>query len=144
MTHKTRPRKKHIRRTPPPTQFYDRSYGTRSELLASADLFTRGVLVYRAMASVGIDLVILIPPEMRPLRVEVRSGRKREDGSITYNGFSKEKKKHFDLLAVVTRERDVYYYGPAAQEIYDLPVPHDRIHTPRRPMATIDTPNDVS
>lgn len=71
--------------------------GAVAELVAAADLLRRGFPVYRAVSPAApCDLIVLVAPE-RPLRVEVRTGRRSSAGAVVWNqsGF------RADLYAVV-------------------------------------------
>lgn len=79
--------------------------GARSELLAALDLMNRGDEVFRAMSpSASCDLLIL--RNGKPLRVEVKTGRKAKSGD-GYS-FGSINQTYFDLLAVVVGDQVIY------------------------------------
>ena len=94
--------------------------GATSELLAAADLMLKGYDVFRALSPhSGCDLVA-IGPDLRALRIEVRTGQNTRSGSLTWarNGSSRKRgPEHLDHYAVVS-------YGDDGTRVhYDPPLP---------------------
>lgn len=112
-------------RKPPPVPYtaytgvQKKSLGARSELLTCADLLARGADVYRSVLPTGIDLIALIGDTLEPIKIEVRSGKRRQDKSISYASIPAHLKRH-DVLAVVIPTGEVYYFGPQAGKIHNL------------------------
>ncbi len=88
------------------------STGTLSELLASADLISKGYYMFRALSpSSPCDLIALRGDKC--LRVEVTTGRRNSNTqSIYYPNKTKDQAK-FDLLVVVVPEEGTVTYYPS-------------------------------
>ena len=82
--------------------------GALSELIVSSDLMAKGYEVYRALSpSSSCDLIVIV--DKKPLRVEVRTGYKRLDGSLSASGRGSIEGK-YDVLAVVVGGEIVYVF----------------------------------
>lgn len=80
--------------------------GGASELTAAADLLRRGIPVYRAVTFVSsADLVIDLDGDL--LRVEVRSAKRNQDGSLRYP--MPANRARYDILALVEPDGKVTY-----------------------------------
>ena len=80
--------------------------GGASELTAAADLLRRGIPVYRAVTFVSsADLVIDLDGEL--LRVEVRSAKRNQNGSLRYP--MPANRARYDILALVEADGKVTY-----------------------------------
>ncbi len=75
--------------------------GAISELVVSADLMAHGYAVFRALSpACSCDLVVVAAG--KSCRVEVRTGRRKSNGSISFAYNSAETRAdRFDVLAVV-------------------------------------------
>lgn len=93
--------------------------GARAELIVCADLLARGYSAYRSESRTGIDLVALVGDDLTPLKIEVRSGKKSNNGSVSYAAIPKHQQR-YDVLAVAIPTGEVYYYGPLANLIYSV------------------------
>jgi hypothetical protein len=83
------------------------SIGAVAELVVAADLLRRGYEVYRAVSpAASCDLVIL--REGRAIRVEVKSARRGNDGSLEYD---RPKAGLYDVLALARPSGEVLYRG---------------------------------
>lgn len=79
--------------------------GALRELIVAADLMARGYDVFRNLAPNGVDLVADIRGSL--VRVEVKSGTAKEDGSVSRINTSGP----HDMLAVVLRDGSIAYFG---------------------------------
>lgn len=80
--------------------------GGASELTAAADLLRRGIPVYRAVTFVSsADLVI--DRDGRLLRIEVRSAKRNQDGSLRYP--MPANRARYDVLALIEPDGKVTY-----------------------------------
>lgn len=95
----------------PPPAYEDLSRGTIGavhELIAAADLMRRGYHVFRAMSPSSPADLIAYKDAGRILRIEVRTGRRRKDGQLTYLKKNVDAGRN-DVYAVVTHEGEVAY-----------------------------------
>lgn len=100
--------KKKYRLQNPPPKIPTGTRGAVSELVVSADLLGKGYAVFRALSpACGCDLIIL-PPNQKPLRVEVTTAAVSATGKLWYP--PKDGDKH-DVLAVVLRDK-IHYIPP--------------------------------
>lgn len=79
--------------------------GACSELIAAADLMRRGLIVCRSLSPVSsYDLVVDVEGQL--IRVEVRSGRRKDDGRVYC---AVPDRGRFDVLAIVDQHARVEY-----------------------------------
>lgn len=83
--------------------------GAVGELQVACDLLRRGMNVYKAMhMHSACDLIALID-RVRPVRIEVRSGKLRSDGSIATNAPAPDNQNLFDVFAIALPDGSVRY-----------------------------------
>lgn len=94
-------------------------YGAIAELLVAADLISKGFGVFKAVSpQCECDLVYL--DGGRSVRVEVKSGTSRPDGSVQVRGLDRNAGK-FDVLAVALPSGEIHYQ--AHSDILDANYP---------------------
>ena len=89
--------------------------GSVGELQVAADLMRRGLDVFRALhMTSACDLVALID-KRRPVRVEVRSGRRLRDGTVSVSRPDKAHQARYDVLAIPFADGEIRYEPPFDQ-----------------------------
>lgn len=107
----------------PPLESNKGTTGAISELVVSADLMARGFEVYRALSpNSSCDLAVIA--QGRLLRVEVRTGFRRKDGSLSCDDHG-----IYEVLAVVSRDRTEILYRPPLEDVGAMVVKPRRFTT---------------
>lgn len=84
--------------------------GAGHELLACLDLMRKGYNVFRAISpSAPCDVILLDKDNLKTLRVEIRTCRVNDDGSISFSGGLKGNEK-FDIYAAVLHDGRIEYF----------------------------------
>lgn len=87
------------------------SRGVLAELIVTADLIAKGLHPYKAVSpGAPCDLLVILP-DWKTVKVEVKSGRREQSGAI-FCDVSRNVGK-FDVLAVVIDGREIVYASAA-------------------------------